>query len=57
MERFVIAVLVKNQAGVLTRVSSMFTRRGFIIDSLTHRGPGSTEFSRITIAINGDEGM
>ena len=57
MERFVIAVLVKNHAGVLTRVSSMFTRRGFNIDSLTVGETESAEFSRITIAFNGDEGM
>ena len=35
MEKFVIAILVDNQPGVLTRISSMFTRRGFNIDSLT----------------------
>ena len=33
--RFVIAVYVDNKFGVLTRVTSMFTRRGFNIDALT----------------------
>ena len=33
--KFVIAVYVDNQFGVLTRVTSMFTRRGFNIDALT----------------------
>ncbi|MGN0677557.1 MAG: ACT domain-containing protein, partial [Ruminococcus sp.] len=42
MKRFVIAVLVSNISGVLTRVSSMFTRRSFNIDSLT---VGETESS------------
>ena len=32
---FVIAVYVDNKSGVLTRVTSMFTRRGFNIDALT----------------------
>ena len=31
--KFVIAVYVENKFGVLTRVTSMFTRRGFNIDS------------------------
>ena len=54
MERFIIAILVSNLAGVLTRVSSMFTRRGFNIDSLTVGETESQEFSRITIAFRGD---
>ena len=54
MERFIIDILVSNLAGVLTRVSSMFTRRGFNIDSLTVGETESQEFSRITIAFRGD---
>ena len=54
MERFVIAVLVSNHAGVLTRVSSMFTRRGFNINSLTVGETESSAFSRITISFDGD---
>ena len=34
-KKFVIAVYVENKAGVLTRVSGMFTRRAFNIDALT----------------------
>lgn len=55
MEKYVIAVLVANHSGVLTRVSSMFTRRGFNIDSLTVGETESPEFSRITITFCGDE--
>jgi len=55
MKRFVIAVLVSNISGVLTRVSSMFTRRGFNIDSLTVGETESSEFSRITITFRGDD--
>ena len=55
MERFVIAILVSNISGVLTRVSSMFTRRGFNINSLTVGETESSEFSRITISFDGDE--
>ena len=35
MSKYVIAVYVDNKPGVLTRVSSMFTRRAFNIDTLT----------------------
>ena len=55
MHRFIIAILVSNTSGVLTRVSSMFTRRGFNIDSLTVGETESSEFSRITVTFRGDE--
>lgn len=54
-ERYIIAALVSNQAGVLTRVSGMFTRRGFNIDSLTVGETETAELSRITISIRGDK--
>ncbi|MBR0063444.1 MAG: ACT domain-containing protein, partial [Oscillospiraceae bacterium] len=34
-KRFIISILVENKYGVLMRVTSMFTRRGFNIDSLS----------------------
>ena len=46
-KRRVISLLVDNQSGVLARVSSLFCRRGFNIDSLT--------VSRITVTITSDE--
>jgi len=52
--KFVIAVYVDNKFGVLTRVTSMFTRRGFNIDALTVGETESPEFSRITICLSGD---
>lgn len=57
MEQFVISILVANRAGVLTRVSSMFTRRGFNIDSLTVGETESPEFSRITVTHRGDKAI
>ncbi len=51
---FVIAVYVDNQYGVLTRVTSMFTRRGFNIDALTVGETESPAYSRITISLSGD---
>ena len=52
--RFVIAVYVDNKYGVLTRVTSMFTRRGFNIDALTVGETECPEYSRITISMSGD---
>ena len=52
--QFVIAVYVDNQSGVLTRVTSMFTRRGFNIDALTVGETESSKYSRITISLSGD---
>ena len=55
MEKYVFSILVSNKFGVLTRVSSMFTRRGFNIDTLTVGETESPEFSRITVSMMGDE--
>ena len=52
--KFVIAIYVDNQFGVLTRVTSMFTRRGFNIDALTVGETEDPAYSRITISLSGD---
>ena len=52
--KFVIAVYVENKSGVLTRVTAMFTRRGFNIDALTVGETESPKYSRITICMSGD---
>ena len=52
--KFVIAVYVDNRFGVLTRVTSMFTRRGFNIDALTVGETEDPAYSRITISLSGD---
>lgn len=54
MSKFVIAVYVDNRFGVLTRVTSMFTRRGFNIDTLTVGETEEPAYSRITISLSGD---
>lgn len=54
INQFVIAVYVDNESGVLTRVTSMFTRRGFNIDALTVGETESSKYSRITISLSGD---
>ena len=53
-QRKVVSLLVDNQAGVLTRISSLFTRRGFNIDSLTVSATNDPAISRITVTVFGD---
>ena len=53
--QYVIGVIVSNVSGVLSRVSGMFTRRGFNIDCLTVGETESSGYSRITVAFHGDE--
>ena len=54
-QRRVISLLVDNQSGVLARVSSLFCRRGFNIDSLTVSATNDPTVSRITVTITSDE--
>ena len=54
MTNKVLSVLVYNHSGVLARVSSLFARRGFNIDSLTVSATNDPEISRITISVRGD---
>ena len=51
----VISILVDNQPNVLTRVSSLFGRRGFNIDSLTVSATNDPQISRITVVFTGTE--
>ena len=55
MDKHVLSVLVKNSSGVLSRVSGLFSRRGYNIDSLTVGRTEDQNISRMTIALNGDE--
>ena len=50
-----ISVLVENQFGVLSRVSGLFSARGFNIDSLAVGETEDPTISRMTIVVDGDE--
>ena len=52
-----ISILVENHAGVLSRVSGLFSRRGFNIDSLAVGETQDPAISRITIVADGDDYM
>lgn len=55
MNRYTIAVLVRNQFGVLNRLTSMFRRRQFNISSITASETETAEYSRITFSFDGEE--
>ena len=51
----VYSLLVDNNSGVLSRISGLFTRRGYNIDSITAGVTADSRFTRITIVSSGDE--
>ncbi|MGN1014220.1 MAG: acetolactate synthase small subunit [Butyricicoccus sp.] len=55
MEKYIVSALVENHSGVLARVSSLFGRRGFNIESLTVSPTIGHEISRITMVVLGDQ--
>ena len=57
MEKHVLSALVKNSSGVLSRVSGLFSRRGYNIDSLTVGRTEDPSISRMTITLMGDENV
>lgn len=55
MRKIVLSILVDNTAGVLSRVSGLFSRRGYNIDSLTVGETENSEYSRMTVVASGDD--
>lgn len=52
---YIFSVLVENHAGVLARVSELFSARGFNIVGLSVGETEDTTISRMTIVVEGDE--
>lgn len=52
-----ISALVENRPGVMQRVASMFSRRGFNMDNLSVGPTENPKYSRITIRVRGDEAI
>ncbi|MCS7049589.1 MAG: acetolactate synthase small subunit [Verrucomicrobiae bacterium] len=53
--RHTLSVLVENKFGVLTRVSGLFSGRGFNIDTLNVAPTQDPTLSRMTIVVKGDD--
>lgn len=54
MKQHIITALVNNHSGVLTRISGLFARRGFNIDSLSVCATAEPSYSRMTIISTSD---
>ena len=57
MKKHTLAVTVENKPGVLTRVATLFRRRGYNIDSLTVGTTENPNISRMTIVVQGDDSV
>lgn len=55
MQKKVFQLLVNNTSGVLSRITGLFSRRGYNIESITAGVTSDPEFSRITIVTSGDD--
>ncbi len=55
MKRHLVSALVENRSGTLSRVSGLFSRRGFNIDGVTAGETEDPSVTRMTIAVRGDE--
>ena len=55
MQRKVFQLLVDNTSGVLSRISGLFSRRGYNIESITAGVTADPRFTRITIVTSGDD--
>lgn len=55
MKQKVFSLLVENEAGVLSRVAGLFSRRGYNIDSLTVGVTENPGLSRMTVAASGED--
>ena len=55
MKQIVLSLLVDNNPGVLARVAALFSRRGYNIDSLTAGVTNNPKYTRITVAVSGDD--
>ena len=55
MRQRVFSLLVENEAGVLSRIAGLFSRRGYNIDSLTVGVTENPSVSRMTVAASGEE--
>lgn len=55
MQRKVLQLLVDNTSGVLSRISGLFSRRGYNIESITAGVTADPRYTRITIVTSGDD--
>ena len=54
MRKQALSLLVENNPGVTSRISGLFSRRGYNIDSLTVGVTADPKYSRMTVVVNGE---
>ena len=54
MQQRILSLLVDNTSGVLSRISGLFSRRGYNIDSISAGATADKRFTRITVVCSGD---
>jgi acetolactate synthase-1/3 small subunit len=54
-KQIALALLVNNNPGVLSRISGLFARRGYNIDTITAGATSDPNYTRITVAVTGDD--
>ncbi len=55
MKKYILNIIVQNNSGVLARISALFGRRGFNIESLTVSTTNNPKISKIVMVVLGDE--
>ena len=55
MQKKVFQLIANNTSGVLSRITGLFSRRGYNIESITAGSNGDSTYSRITIVTSGDD--
>ena len=53
MRKMVLSLLVRNEAGVTSRISALFTRRGYSMESITGGATEDEKISRLTVVVSG----
>lgn len=54
-QQYILSVLVQDESGMLNRIATMFSRRGFNIESLSVGNSEQPDLSRMTIVVNANE--
>lgn len=55
MRKMVLSLLVRNEAGVTSRISALFTRRGYSMESITGGATEDEKVSRLTVVVSGED--
>ena len=55
MKKYILSLVVQNNFGVLARISSLFARRGYNIDSISASPTDNPKITKITVVVEADD--